>query len=289
VQRTPIDPRRGGEASPDDDTPAAPFARKQVRAGRRPSLTLPPELEGRTTIGGWTVDGLVGQGGMAWIFRAHRGGGPPVALKVLDPELLRDHGSKEHVERFFREARVATTLRHPNIVGALDQGTCDECGCHWIAFEYVDGQTVEDLLAVRGRLPDSEALAIVYGVAQALACIEQQGVVHRDIKPVNILIDERGAVRLTDLGMAKVLGDGGLTQAGAVLGTPHYIAPEQAIGDVVDIRADLYALGVTLFRLVTGQFPFEGDAFLDVVTKHVNEDLPDPRLVAPGVAARALA
>lgn len=281
---TPLDPQAVLPESGDDDTPATPFSRRAPRPQHRPRLTLPPELEARTTLGDYELSGLIGQGGMAWIFHARKKtGGVPVALKVLDPDLLRQSGAAEHVERFFREARVAQRLEHPNIVGAVDQGTCPESKCHYIAFELVDGQTVEDLLAIRGRLPQEEALAIVFGVAQALAYIEGHGIVHRDIKPTNILVDTKGTARLADLGMAKVVAEAGLTQSGAVLGTPHYIAPEQAIGDQVDIRADLYALGITLFRLVTGQLPFEGDAFLDVVTKHVNEDVPDPRQMAPDV------
>ena len=259
-----------------DDTPATPTARRG--RARRLRLDLPPELAGRSTVDRFTLGPVLGQGGMSWLLRATEGpDGPAIALKILDPELAREH-TPEHLDRFGREARAATRVRHPNVVAALDQGRCPETGLHWIAYELVDGISAEDLLAVKGPLPEAEALAIALDVAQGLGAIAEAGIVHRDGKPTNILVGQDGRAKLTDLGMAKILGEGGLTQVGAVLGTPHYIAPEQAVGlDEVDARADLYALGVTLFRLLTGRFPFEGDAFIDVVTRHVNEELPDPR------------
>jgi serine/threonine protein kinase len=266
----------------DDDTPPVPFARPRSRAPRA-SLELPPELTAGA-VGGFTLEAPIGQGGMSWTFRARRpSNGELVALKVLDPNLARDQGG-ELVQRFLREGQAATRLRHPNIVGALDHGTCPTTGLHFIALELVEGQTAEDLLALRGVLPEAEALNIALGVAQALSCLEQNGVIHRDVKPTNILVDAAGTAKLADLGVAKLLDAGSLTTIGAMIGTPHYIAPEQAIAlDQVDIRADLYALGVTLFRLVTGKFPFAGDEFMELVTRHVNEDLPDPRQFVAGV------
>lgn len=269
--------------SADDDTPPVPFARPRSRTPRA-SLELPPELTAGI-VGGYTLEAPLGQGGMSWTFRARRpSNGESVALKVLDPNLARDQGG-ELVQRFLREGQSATRLRHPNVVGALDHGTCPTTGLHFIALELVEGQTAEDLLALRGALPEPEALNIALGVAQALGCLEQNGVIHRDVKPSNILVDAAGTAKLTDLGVAKLLQAGALTTAGAMIGTPHYIAPEQAIAlDQVDIRADLYALGISLFRLVTGHFPFEGDEFLDIVTRHVNEDVPDPRQIVPGLS-----
>lgn len=267
----------------DDDTPPAPFARPRGRVPRA-SLDLPPELAAGA-VADYALEMPIGQGGMSWTFRARRQtSGELLVLKVLDPALARDQGG-ELVQRFLREGQAASTLRHPNVVGALEHGTCPRTGLHFIALELVEGQTAEDMLAVRGALPEAEALNIALGIAQALTCLEQEGIIHRDVKPANILVDAAGSAKLADFGVAKLLQATSLTAAGAVLGTPHYIAPELAIGDLVDHRSDLYSLGVTLFRLITGELPFPGEGFLDVVTRHVNEDLPDPRAFAPRVTA----
>ncbi|MCO5167323.1 MAG: protein kinase [Planctomycetes bacterium] len=278
-----MEPFRAAPEAGTDDTPAAPFARPRER-GPRPSLELPKELAGGV-VADYALELPIGQGGMSWMFRARRPAGEVVALKVLDPALARDQGG-ELVQRFLREGPAAASVRHPNVVGAVDHGTCPRTGVHYIALDFVDGQTIEDMLTVRGAMPEAEALNVALGVAQALTGLAAAGIVHRDVKPANILLDAAGTPRLADLGVAKLLNAGALTAAGALLGTPHYIAPEQAIGmEQVDARTDLYALGVTLFRMVTGQLPFAGEGFLDVVTRHVNEDLPDPRAFAPEVSA----
>lgn len=276
-----MEPFRAAPRAVNDDTPPAPFARPRDR-GPRPSLELPPELAGGV-VAGYALETPLGQGGMSWTFRARRSAtGELIALKVLDPALARER--PEMAERFHREGEAALALDHPNLVRAVEHGTCPTTGIQFIALELVEGQTAEDMLATRGVIPEPEALNIALGVAQALAFLEQRRIIHRDVKPSNILVDAAGTAKLADLGVAKLLNSATLTAAGAAVGTPHYIAPEQAIGmDEVDNRADLYSLGVTLFRLVTGEFPFAGEGFLDIVTRHVNEDLPDPRSLEPRV------
>src|SRR5690606_12257769 len=143
----------------------------------------------------------------------------------------------------------------PNLVPGLEHGTCPRTGVQFIALELVEGLTLEDMLAARGAIPEPEALNLALGVAQALAFLHEQRIIHRDVKPSNILVDAAGTAKPAALGVAKLLTSATLTAAGAAVGTPHYIAPELAIGDEIDGRADLYSLGVTLFRLVTGDFP----------------------------------
>jgi serine/threonine-protein kinase len=202
-----------------------------------------------------------------------------VALKILDSRLVRDTAQ---LDRFLREGRAAAALRHPNVAGLIDVGTCPISGKHYIAFELVDGPSVEDLLQERGRLEEQEALTICVGIAEAISCLEQHNLVHRDLQPSNILIADDGTPKIIDLGLAKRLDETGSVTVGAFISTPHYVAPEQAMAlDQLDSRADLYGLGITLYRCVTGELPFDGDDFLSVVTQHVNEDIPDPRLVVP--------
>jgi pSer/pThr/pTyr-binding forkhead associated (FHA) protein len=198
-----------------------------------------------------------------------------VALKVLNPELALD---EELAERFLREARAGAKLSHPNAVRMLDQGTCKTSGTHYIAFEFIDGSNLEELVQKHGTLPERIALSIAQGTAAALCAAEEEQIVHRDIKPENVLVTREGHAKLLDLGLAKRMGEAGLTMVGAVLGSPHYVAPEQVLGlDELDIRADLYALGLTLYRGLTAEFPFPGKEFIAIATRHVNEDLPDPR------------
>ncbi len=224
----------------------------------------------------------IARGGMAEVYQARdllldR----PVALKVLFPELSVD---RSFVERFRREAQAAANLTHQNIVSIYDWG--EEDGTYFIVMEYVDGRPLSDILRREGRFTAERAAAIGTQVAAALGNAHRHGVVHRDIKPGNILLDPNGLVKVTDFGIARA-GDTSenLTQTGAVMGTATYFSPEQAQGLDVDARTDLYSLGVVLFELVTGKPPFSGETPLAIAYKHVKEQIPPPSTLEPSVPA----
>ena len=241
----------------------------------------------------YEVDRLLGRGGMSSVYKAHdtlleRN----VALKILHERHLEDD---EYVERFRREARVVAQLSHPNIVTVIDRGEAD--GKPFIVFEYVDGQTLDELVGKRGALPVDEALEIAIAIARGLAFAHRHGLVHRDVKPQNILLNGDRRPKVTDFGIARSLDvKKGVTQTGTVLGTSNYIAPEQASGDGASVQSDVYSLGVVLFELLTGSVPFVGESFVTVAMQHINEPAPNVasrrRGVPPRVAAavgRALA
>jgi eukaryotic-like serine/threonine-protein kinase len=238
-------------------------------------------------IGGrYELEELIGSGGMARVFRAHdtlleR----KVALKILDERYLDD---EEYVERFRREARAAAQLSHPNIVTVIDRGEAD--GRQFIVYEYVEGETLKDLVARSGPLPVGEALDLALQVGRALAFAHTFGLVHRDVKPQNVLLNGDGRAQVTDFGIARSLDvEKGVTQTGTVLGTSNYIAPEQARGEQVEERSDVYSLGVVLYELLTGEVPFAGESFVAVAMRHINEPAPDIRERRPGVPPRLAA
>src|SRR5213080_3770045 len=207
-----------------------------------------------------------------------------VALKILHEQYTSDD---DFVERFKREARAVAQLSHPNIVTVIDRG--EDEGRQYIVFEYIDGENLKELVVRRGRLAVRDALELALQTARGLAFAHQQGLVHRDVKPQNVLLNGDGQAKVTDFGIARTLDVDGVTQTGTVMGTSNYIAPEQASGQQVDVQTDVYSLGVVLYELLVGDVPFPGENFVSVAMKHVHE--PPPNLleirkdVPPRVAA----
>src|SRR3989440_8497312 len=242
---------------------------------------------GRSVVGERSADGyereeLVGAGGMSSVYRAHdelldR----KVALKILHSHYNED---EEYVERFRREARTVAQLSHPNIVTVIDRG--EDEGRQFIVFELIEGRTLKQVLDAEGRLPERRALEIALQVARGLAFAHEHGLVHRDVKPQNVILNGDGRAKVTDFGIARSLDVQGVTQSGTVLGTSNYIAPEQASGQAVDQTTDVYSLGVVLFELLTGEVPFPGESFVAVAMQHVNEPPPSLLDVRPDVPAR---
>jgi hypothetical protein len=236
-------------------------------------------------IAGYELLAQIGEGAMGLVFKARQKSlDRIIALKLLPSSLARDH---DFVVRFHREAQAAASLRHPNIVGVIDTGTDAPTGAHFIAFEYIDGQTLEETLRAREKLPEREALAIARGIADALACAARSGIVHRDVKPGNILIGKDGVAKLVDLGLAKKVGEELTSSLGYIMGTPAYMSPEQALGLELDHRSDLYSLGFTLYRMLTGKPPFIADSQTVMLMMHVERDCPDPRLAERSISEGA--
>ena len=230
----------------------------------------------------YELEELVGTGGMSSVYRARdRLLERHVAIKILHEHYSRD---ADYIERFRREARAAAKLSHPNIVTVIDRGEAD--GRQFIVFEFVDGQNLKQLIEGRGRLPVRDALELGIEIGRALAFAHAQGLVHRDVKPQNVLLGS-GDVKVTDFGIARSLDVNiGLTQTGTVLGTGEYISPEQATGQRVDERTDVYSLGVVIYELLDGDPPYSGDSFVSVAMRHVNDPVPGISLVRPDVPLR---
>ena len=234
----------------------------------------------RIYSGRYELTHLIARGGMAQVYRAmDRQLERPVALKVLFPELSVD---RTFVERFRREAQAAANLSHPNIVPVFDWGEDD--GSYFIVMEYVEGRPLSAVLRDPQPLPPRQIATIGAGVAAALAFAHRHGVVHRDVKPGNVLITPDGDVKVTDFGIARAMNtEESLTQTGAVMGTAAYFSPEQAEGKGVDSRSDIYSLGVVLYEMAVGRPPFTGDSPVAVASKHVRDMPVLPREANPTV------
>jgi serine/threonine protein kinase len=242
-------------------------------------------LPGTTLSGRYRLEAKIGAGGMSTVYRAfdeilqRR-----VAIKLMNAEITAD---SDQLERFRREARAVAQLSHPHIVSVIDAGD-DSDPQHprpYIVFEYVEGETLKERIRRLGRLPVPEAVAYAIEIARALGAAHARHIVHRDVKPQNVLIDEEGSAKVTDFGIARTLDEEGLTADGRVLGTTDYVSPEQALGQPVTGQSDLYSLGIVLYEMLTGEVPFRGENQVAVAMKHVRDPLPDVRIARPEVSA----
>jgi serine/threonine-protein kinase len=238
----------------------------------------------RVTIDGFELMEQVGRGGMGAVYRAIQiNMGRTVALKLMRPRLARD---SRYLERFLREARACAQLSHPNIVQAIDAGR--DKGYYYFAMEFVDGDSLRRLIARDGRLPEERCVRIAIEIARALDHAARFGLVHRDVKPENILVERTtGTAKLADLGLVKTeqKQDSSVTQMGTAVGTPNYISPEQARGEAdVDVRSDIYSLGAALYFAVTGTLPFTADTAPVLMSKHISEPLDPPHQRCPDVS-----
>ena len=245
-------------------------------------------MVGELISGRYELESLVEHGGMSSVYRGYdRMLERTVALKVLHPQL---HDDPEYVERFRREARAVAQLSHPHIVTVIDRGVSD--GHQFIVFEFVQGENLKQMLERSGPLPVRRAVELGIQIADALAFAHAHDIVHRDVKPQNVLLDTSGDVKVTDFGIARTLDvERGVTQTGTVLGTSNYLSPEQAEGAPVGPASDVYSLGVVLYELLTGDVPFRGDSLVVVAMKHVTEHPPsllEQRADVPPRLARAV-
>jgi len=234
----------------------------------------------RIIEGKYRIERLLGKGGMGQVFLAHdltleR----EVAIKVLPPDVAQDD---QVVRRFQQEAKTAAKLDHPNIIPIYRVES--EGGLNYFVMKYISGTSLEDLLDKKEPLPVPEIQRILWEAAFALGHAHQRGVVHRDVKPANIMFDHDGRVMLTDFGISKALQAAtGFTATGMIIGTPHYMAPEQAKGAPVDGRADQYSLGVVGYRMITAELPFGGDSVHTIIYKHIYEEPPLASTKRPGI------
>jgi len=232
--------------------------------------------------GRYAVMHRLGVGGMAEVYLATDTAlGREVAVKILSPALAAD---PSFVERFKREARAAAALNHPNVVAVYNWGEYD--GTYYIVMEYVPGENLRERLRREGALPEAAALVIAARVADALEAAHARGLVHRDVKPHNILLAPDGRVKVADFGIAWAAGAAQLTATNAVMGTAHYLSPEQVLHRPVDGRSDLYSLGIVLFEMLTDALPFAGDTLVAVAMKQANEPAPSVHSLRPEISAR---
>ncbi|ACU74859.1 serine/threonine protein kinase with PASTA sensor(s) [Catenulispora acidiphila DSM 44928] len=246
--------------------------------------TLDDSLVGQVLDGRYRVDSLIARGGMATVYLAtDRRLDRVVALKVMHPELARH---EEFVSRFIREAKTAARLTHPNIVAVFDQSA--DGGHVYLVMEFIDGQTLRELLGDRGRCTPREALELLGPVLSALGAAHRAGMVHRDVKPENVLIGKEGtyahAVKVADFGLARSAAAGAtVSLAGMIVGTASYLAPEQVKSGICDARSDVYSAGIVLYEMLTGAKPFVADSPIQVAYRHVHDEVPTPSASVPGL------
>jgi serine/threonine-protein kinase len=231
--------------------------------------------------GRYNLESKLGSGGMSTVYLAQDETLERwVAVKVLHREISDE---PDQIERFRREARTVAQLSHPNLVAVIDAG--EDGGHPYIVFEYIEGETLKQRIERLGRLPLDEASAYAIEIGRGLAAAHATRMVHRDVKPQNVLIDAEGRAKVTDFGIARELEADGLTATGRVLGTTDYVSPEQAMGHNVDARSDIYSLGVVLYEMLIGQPPFSAETLVGVAMKHVNEQMPDVQVRRPEVSS----
>ncbi len=241
------------------------------------------QMIGTVLSGRYRLEAKLGSGGMSTVYLARDDTlDRAVAVKVMHREMSEQ---ADQLERFRQEARAVAKLSHPNVVAVIDAG--EDGGHPYIVFEYVEGETLKQRINRIGALDPQEALAYAIEIARGLTVAHARNMVHRDIKPQNVLIDSEGRAKLTDFGISRQLEQDGMTATGRVLGTTDYVAPEQAMGHPVDPRSDIYSLGVVLYEMLIGQVPFHADSQVGVAMKHVNEELPDVQARRPEVSAAA--
>ncbi len=251
--------------TPDDLGATLPLEPTDFPAGATP---MPP-----TQLGPFRLQKRLGRGGQASVYLAQQLNlQRPAAVKVLSFKLAADEA---FVERFHREARIAARLNHPNIVSVFDSG-CEQ-GFHWLAMELVEGESVDDLLQREKRLAPARAFQIAHETAVALHEATRHRIIHRDVKPQNVLLTTDGTAKLADLGMAKQhTVDKSLTATGMVIGTPRYMSPEMVLGDDVDVQSDIYSLGVMLYQMLTGEVPLRGESVMETLLRHTKDAVPAP-------------
>ncbi len=245
----------------------------------RPSTSS--QMIGTVLSGRYRLEAKLGSGGMSTVYLARDTTlDRSVAVKVMHREMSEQ---EDQLQRFRQEARAVAKLSHPNVVAVIDAG--EDGGHPYIVFEYVEGETLKQRINRVGALDPQEALAYAIEIARGLTVAHNRNMVHRDIKPQNVLIDSEGRAKLTDFGISRQLEQDGMTATGRVLGTTDYVAPEQAMGHPVDQRSDIYSLGVVLYEMLVGQVPFHADSQVGVAMKHVNEELPDVQQRRPELSA----
>ena len=238
-------------------------------------------LIGTVLSGRYRLESKLGSGGMSTVYLAldetlqRR-----VAVKVMHREIS---DQPDQIERFRRESRAVAQLSHPNVVSVIDAG--EDGGHPYIVFEYVDGETLKQRIDRFGRLSLDEAAAYAIEIGRGLMAAHQAQMVHRDVKPQNVLIDPEGRAKVTDFGIALSLESDGLTKTGRVLGTTDYVSPEQAMGGEVDARSDVYSLGILLYEMLHGDVPFKAETVVGVAMKHVNNEMPEIQRTRPGCSA----
>jgi HAMP domain-containing protein/predicted Ser/Thr protein kinase len=260
------------------ETLAAASATAKLPAG---SLTM---LEPGQKLGNrYEVKSVLGMGGMGVVYKAHDNElGEVVAIKTLKPDMIAHDSSA--LERFKSEIRLARRISHRNVVRTHDLGEIN--GLYYITMEYVDGKSLKDLIRERGRLPASAVLPIAKQLCRALEIAHEEGIIHRDIKPQNMVVEADGVLKVMDFGIARLASrppEAGQTQAGMVVGTPEYMAPEQLLGDELDVRADLYATGVVLYECLVGRVPFTAATPMSLIATVLEEDPVAPRSAQPDI------
>ncbi len=265
----------------DESTPVDPIQAVKVPTDLRSRVLS----SGGTLAGRYEILGVLGAGGMGVVYRARDTElGETIAIKTLRPDAMQDDPSL--IERFKQEIRLARRITHRNVVRTHDLG--EENGMYYITMEYVQGTTLKELVESRGPLPVNVALTIGKQLCRALQAAHEEGVVHRDIKPQNVVVDPNGFLKVMDFGIARLAertedSDQQLTAAGSSIGTPDYMAPEQIMGEEVDARTDIYAAGVVLYECLTGKPVFSGPTVHALIAKHIDQTPDDPRTLNPGI------